>query len=64
MKTFSCRHIGWDCDFVARGSSTEQVLELVTGHARDVHKTSITPDLANRIEWLVLEERSGPRKVA
>jgi predicted small metal-binding protein len=42
-KTVSCRDVGADCDFVARGDSEEDVLRQVTEHARTAHKMSEIP---------------------
>ena len=42
-KTVSCRDVGADCDFVARGDSEEEVLRQVTEHARTDHKMSEIP---------------------
>jgi predicted small metal-binding protein len=42
-KTVSCRDVGADCDFVARGDSEEEVLRQVTEHARTDHQMSEIP---------------------
>jgi len=42
-KTVSCRDVGADCDFVARGDNEEEVLKHVTEHARTAHKMSEIP---------------------
>ena len=42
-KTVSCRDVGADCDFVARGDSEAEVLRQVTEHARTDHKMSEIP---------------------
>ncbi len=42
-KTVSCRDVGADCDFVARGDNEEEVLRQVTEHARTTHKMSEIP---------------------
>jgi predicted small metal-binding protein len=42
-KTVSCRDVGADCDFVARGDNEEEVLKQVTEHARTAHKMSEIP---------------------
>ena len=42
-KTVSCRDVGADCDFVARGDSEEEVLRQVTEHALTAHKMSAIP---------------------
>jgi predicted small metal-binding protein len=42
-KTVSCRDVGADCDFVARGNSEEEVLRQVAEHARTDHQMSEIP---------------------
>ena len=56
MKTFSCRDIGFRCDFAAHGETNDEVQQQVAQHARAAHGMSITPDLANRIQWLIRDE--------
>jgi predicted small metal-binding protein len=41
--TVSCRDVGADCDFVARGNSEQEVMEKVSEHARTAHKMSEIP---------------------
>jgi predicted small metal-binding protein len=36
-KTVSCRDVGADCDFVARGNSEEEIMSQVAEHARTEH---------------------------
>lgn len=43
-KTVSCRDVGADCDFVARGENEDEVMVKVTEHARTDHKMSEIPD--------------------
>jgi predicted small metal-binding protein len=42
-KTVSCRDVGADCDFVARGDSEMEVLMQVAEHARTDHKMTDIP---------------------
>lgn len=43
-KTVSCRDVGADCDFVARGNSEDEVMSQVEEHARTAHSMSPVPD--------------------
>ena len=42
-KTVSCRDVGADCDFVARGNSEEEIMSQVAEHARVEHNMSEIP---------------------
>jgi predicted small metal-binding protein len=42
-KTLSCRDVGADCDFVARGNSEAEILAQVSEHARTAHKMNEIP---------------------
>lgn len=43
-KTVSCRDVGADCDFVARGENEDEVMRKVTEHARTDHKMIEIPE--------------------
>jgi predicted small metal-binding protein len=56
-KTVSCRDVGADCDFVARGDSEEDVLRQVTDHARTAHKMSEIPqDVKDKVVAAIHDE--------
>ena len=42
-RRMSCRDVGPDCDFVARGESDEEVLGQVAEHARSAHGMEEVP---------------------
>jgi len=42
-KTVSCRDVGADCDFVARGNSEEEIMSQVAEHARTEHSMDEIP---------------------
>jgi predicted small metal-binding protein len=42
-KTVSCRDVGTDCDFVARGNSEEEIMSQVAEHARTAHNMDEIP---------------------
>ena len=43
-KVVSCRDVGMDCDFVARGQSENEILEQCAEHARTDHGMDEIPD--------------------
>jgi predicted small metal-binding protein len=56
-KTVSCRDVGADCDFVARGDSEAEVLAQVTEHARTAHKMSeIPPEVQDKVVAAIRDE--------
>jgi predicted small metal-binding protein len=56
-KKLSCRDVGVDCDFVARGNSVEEILEKAREHARKDHGfPDIPPDLVERVKALIRDE--------
>ena len=49
-KTVNCRHVGVDCDFVARGETEQDVLQQCAEHARTAHGMSEIPaELAAKV---------------
>jgi len=56
-KTLSCRDVGVDCDFVARGATEEEVLEKAAEHARKDHGfEGIPPDLLAKVKAAIHDE--------
>ena len=53
MKELKCRDAGFDCDAVVTGQSTEEVLQQVGPHAREVHGVQVTPELERQLSGLV-----------
>lgn len=37
MEKFACKHLGIDCDFVATGSTKEEVMDKAMAHGSTVH---------------------------
>ena len=49
QKHLRCRDVGLDCDFVARGTSEDEVMQQAAAHAEREHGIrEISPDLASR----------------
>jgi len=56
-KTVSCRDVGMDCDFVARGETTEDILQQAAEHARIAHKmTEIPREVADKVSGAIRDE--------
>ncbi|PYK31709.1 MAG: hypothetical protein DME57_02695 [Verrucomicrobia bacterium] len=56
-KTVSCRDVGSDCDFVARGNSEEEVMLQVADHARtDHHMSEVPAEMADKVRAAIHDE--------
>lgn len=55
MKTLHCADAGFDCQGVITGNTEEEVLTQAAEHARSVHGTTVTPELAEQIKTLIKE---------
>jgi len=56
-KTISCRDVGVDCDFVARGETEQEILQQCSEHARTAHNmTELPPDLAEKVRGNIRDE--------
>ena len=56
-KTVSCRDVGSDCDFVARGNNEEEIMRQVADHARTDHNMSEVPaEMAERVRAAIHDE--------
>ena len=56
-KILSCREMGVECDFVARGETVEEILEKALEHGKKVHgMTEISPDKLAMARSLIREE--------
>jgi predicted small metal-binding protein len=59
MQDFHCRDAGISCDFVAKGTTKEEVLKKAGEHAAKVHKLEMTKDLAAKVTSLIHDEGSA-----
>ncbi|MDO8584772.1 MAG: DUF1059 domain-containing protein [bacterium] len=41
MKSFACRDMGFDCDYVATAESVEEVMTKADSHGAAVHKAAV-----------------------
>jgi predicted small metal-binding protein len=58
MKDLHCRDAGMDCDFVARGNTTKEILDQAGTHAQKVHGMALTADVTRKMESLIHDENS------
>ncbi|MHA2232621.1 MAG: DUF1059 domain-containing protein [Candidatus Hodarchaeales archaeon] len=58
--TFACRDAGVDCDFVGKGDTKEELLQVAGKHAKEVHAYTDAqlqdPKLMEQFNSLVKEE--------
>lgn len=55
MKTLNCADAGFDCPAVVTADTEEEVLAIAAEHARTVHGTTVTPEMAGQIKTLIKE---------
>jgi predicted small metal-binding protein len=56
-KTMSCRDVGPDCDFVARGETEEEIMGQVAEHARTAHgMEEVPPEVAEKVRSAIKDE--------
>ena len=55
MKTLHCADAGFTCDAVIHAANEEEVLIQAAEHARTVHHTTVTPEMAEQIKTLIKE---------
>jgi predicted small metal-binding protein len=59
-KVVTCRDVGVDCDFVARGQTEQEVLKKCAEHARSEHgMTEIPADLAVKVKAAIHDEKAA-----
>lgn len=53
MYELKCKDVGFDCPGVVRGATKEEVLKQAAAHAKQVHNTEVTPELAEKVSSLI-----------
>ena len=56
MKTINCREAGFDCDYIVKGETEEEVMKNGTEHAMKDHgmkEEDITPEMKQKIRGLI-----------
>jgi predicted small metal-binding protein len=57
MKVIRCRDVGVDCDFEARGTTVEDVMNQCGEHARTAHGMSeLSQDLLEKVKSAIHDE--------
>jgi predicted small metal-binding protein len=56
-KVLTCREVGMDCDFVARGNSEEEIMAQAAAHARNDHGFhDIPPEVVDKVKAAIHDE--------
>lgn len=56
-KVLTCREVGMDCDFVARGNSEEEIMVQAAAHAHKDHGfESIPPEVIEKVKAAIRDE--------
>ncbi len=59
-RRMSCKDVGPECDFVARGETDEEVMGQVAEHARTVHgMEEVPPELAEKAKAAIKDEEQA-----
>ena len=58
MKDFHCRDAGMNCDYVAKGTTSDEVLKKAGDHAEKVHHLKVAGDMASKVTSLIHDETS------
>ena len=62
-KIVSCREVGVDCDFEARGETEQEILQKCADHARSAHgMQELPPELTEKVRSAIRDEQ--PRQQA
>ncbi len=62
MKDMHCRDVGMNCDFVARGSTEQEIMDQAGRHAQQAHNMTVTPELADKVKGLIHDESSDAHR--
>ena len=62
MRDFHCSDTGMKCDFVAKGSTDDEILKQAGTHAQKTHGMQVTPDLEKKVRGLIHEESSDAHR--
>ena len=58
MRDFHCVDAGMKCDFVAKGSTDDEVVRQAGSHAQQAHGMKVTPELEKTVRGLIHDESS------
>lgn len=54
-KRLTCKNLGYECDYMVRDESEEQILKKFADHAENIHKVTFTKELRERAKSLIRE---------
>ena len=57
MYELKCKDVGFDCPGVVHGDTKDEVLKQAAAHAKQVHNTEVTPELAAKVSSLIKEKK-------
>ena len=56
-KVLTCREVGMDCDFVARGENEDEIMTQAAAHAQKDHGFhTIPPEVAEKVRAAIRDE--------
>ena len=55
MKQLNCSDAGFTCGAVVLAETEQEVLAMAAEHAKTVHNTTVTPEMAEQIKTLITE---------
>ena len=57
MKVIHCKDVGFDCGYVAKATTEDELLQKVAAHAKEVHNVDeVTPELVEQVRGVIREE--------
>lgn len=57
MKVFKCADLGFDCDWVARAQSENELMKAIKEHAKKCHHLDeITKETAEKVRAVILTQ--------
>ncbi len=64
MRDVHCSDAGLKCDFVAKGSTDDEILKQAGAHAQKAHGMQVTPDLEKKVRGLIHDESSDAHRTS
>jgi len=65
-KTFTCRDVGVDCPYIARGETEEELMADLSKHAKEVHgytdEQLNDPEMIKKVKAAIKDEGCGTCK--
>ncbi len=64
MRDFHCSDAGLKCDWVAKGSTDDEILRQAGAHAQQAHGMKVTPELEQKVRGLIHDESSDAHRTS